>query len=103
MIAIDWDALMLGAAVGAGAGALFFAGLAVSVRMAMRRASRAPLLALSAGVRIAALLALAWGVSQTGGAPAAIGFGVGFLGARWLALALARSPAPLPRRLTPWS
>ena len=94
MIVLDWSMLAAGLILGAGAAALFFAGLAWSVSLALGRASPAPVLALSAIVRIAALLALGWAVAAWGGAVALVGFGVAFIAVRFVVLSRARPAAP---------
>ncbi|MCK9540042.1 ATP synthase subunit I [Dokdonella sp.] len=98
MNAIAWSAFGLGALAGLVAGGLFFAGLAFGLRLALGRPRPMPVLALSALLRIAALLAVGWLVSLAGGAAALAGYALAFLATRLAAVALAR-PAP-PRRDT---
>lgn len=100
MIGIDWTDLALGAAAGGLGGALFFLGLAFGMRRALRRANPAPLLILSAALRISALLALGWVVAQAGAAALA-GFALAFMAARQAAIAW--MPAPLGREAPSWS
>ena len=82
MIQIDWMAMMLGAGIGIIASALFFLGLAIGMRFALRSSSPIKLLSLSAALRIAGLLGVGWGVAQYGGAWAALGFGAAFFAIR---------------------
>ncbi len=96
MNGIDWAAFGWGTLAGVVAGTLFFAGLAFGLRLALRRARPTPVLALSALLRIAALLAVGWLVALDGGAAALAGYAAAFLATRFVAIALAR-PAP-PRR-----
>jgi hypothetical protein len=93
MIAFDWMALGLGAGLGLVAGAMFFAGLAWGVRVALRQARPGPVLLASAALRIAALLALGgWIAAQ--GASALAGFALAFLAVRVAIVALVRPAAP---------
>lgn len=86
---IDWIAFLLGVLAGSGAGALYFAGLAWSVRRALGRARPVTVLLASAGLRIALLLLAGWGAAQLGVA-ALEGFALAFLGLRAGVLAAAR-------------
>ena len=81
MIAFDWGAFGLGAGAGLLAGALFFAGLAFGIRLALRAA------------RPAAVLLLGWLVATQSGT-ALGGFALAFVMVRFVALALARRPLP---------
>ncbi|ABV92186.1 ATP synthase F0F1, subunit [Dinoroseobacter shibae DFL 12 = DSM 16493] len=94
MIGLDWTLTGLGAFLGVLAGAAFFAGLAWGMRIALRRARPAPVLLLSAGLRIAALLAVGYWVAGEGGTSMLLGFAGGFLVARVCILMLARRPVP---------
>ncbi|MFP7571386.1 ATP synthase subunit AtpR [Marivita sp. S2033] len=91
MIVLDWTLVGLGAAAGAVAAALFFAGLAYGLRLALRSDHATPVLLLSAAVRIAALLGVGWLVAGQG--PSALaGFVVAFLATRFGILVIARLP-----------
>ena len=92
MTGIDWAALLSGLAAGAAACTVFFAGLALGMRIALRAARPAAILLLSAGLRIALLLGIGWFVAQEG-IWAFVGYGVSFLLVRQIAIALARSRA----------
>lgn len=94
MTEIDWGALMIGLVVGTGVSALFFAGLAIGMRIAVRAARPTAVLLLSAGLRIALLLAVGWFVAQTGGW-AFFGFAASFLFMRHVAITFAH-PRPTP-------
>ena len=96
MIDIDWAALLLGLVVGAGASALFFAGLAQGMRIALGAARPVAALLLSAGLRIALLLAVGWLTAQTGGW-ALLGYAMSFLLVRFIAITFAR-PRPTKGR-----
>ena len=94
MTEIDWGALMFGLVVGTGVSALFFAGLAFGMRIALRAARPTAILLLSASLRIALLLAVGWFVVQTGGW-AFFGYAVSFLLVRYFAITFSR---PQPAR-----
>lgn len=94
MTGIDWGAFGLGTLAGVVAGTLYFAGLAFGLRLALRRSGPMPVLALSALLRIAALLAAGWLVALAGGAAALAGYAAAFLATRFAAIALARPAAP---------
>jgi hypothetical protein len=89
MIDIDGYALVLGLFVGAAVSALFFAGLAYGMRVAFGTDRPAVVLLVSAGLRIALLLAAGWFVAKTG-AWALGGFAVSFLLVRFVAISFAR-------------
>lgn len=86
---IDWIALALGMVAGSAVGALYFAGLAWSVRRALGRARPVAVLLPSAGLRIALLLLAGWGTAQLG-VVALAGFALAFLGLRVGVVAAAR-------------
>jgi hypothetical protein len=94
MMTFDWIALALGAAAGAVTAALFFAGLALGMRLALRASRPTATLLASSTLRIAGLLAAGWLVAGQGGAAALAGFALAFLVVRTLAIALARRPVP---------
>ena len=93
MTEIDWGALLLGLAAGAGVSALFFAGLAFGMRIALCAARPTVILLLSAGLRIGLLLAVGWFVVRTGGW-AFFGYAVPFFLIRHFAITFAR-PRPV--------
>ncbi|WP_323005759.1 ATP synthase subunit I [Pseudorhodobacter sp.] len=88
---LDWANLGFGAALGAVAAGLFFAGLAWSMRLALRAARPMPVLLISAALRIAALLAVGWLVAGQG-VWAFLGFALAFFLIRLGAISLARLP-----------
>lgn len=92
MIDIDWSILGLATLAGAMAGVLFFAGLALGMHLALRSASPTPVLLLSSGLRIAALLSICWLVAQSG-LVALTGFVLAFVAVRFAAITIARRPA----------
>jgi hypothetical protein len=92
MIDIDWSILGLGTLAGAMAGVLFFAGLALGMHLALRSAIPTPVLLLSSGLRIAALLSICWLVAQSG-LVALTGFVLAFVAVRFAAITIARRPA----------
>lgn len=92
MIAFEWSALVLGFATGAVMSTLFFAGLALGTRYALRNPSARPVLALSALVRIALFLGIGWVVVTQAGPWAFAGYGIAFLLTRRIATRMARVP-----------
>lgn len=92
MIVIDWSAVTLGLGIGAVASLLFFAGLSWGMRTALRMDNPVPALALSAALRIGALLAVGWGVAALSGPFALFGFALAFLTVRTLCIIGARWP-----------
>lgn len=96
-MSMDWDALLRGFFWGLPASALFFVGLAWSMRLALRSTQPAGLLLLSAASRIAVLLAIGYWVSASGDNvwPLA-GYALAFFLVRLLAIFRARMiPAPV--------
>ena len=91
MTAIDWTLLGYGAVAGAIASALFFAGLAWGMRLALRSGRPAPVLLASAAIRIALLLGAGAWIAAQGTWPLA-GFALAFLLMRFIILALFRRP-----------
>ncbi len=94
MSAVDWPSVVFGGAVGAVMGALFFVGLAVGMRWALRSETPVKLLSLSAALRIAALLGIGWLVVGQGGPWAAIGYALAFFVVRLIATTFARVGVP---------
>lgn len=95
MVTIDWPGAQMGFGVGVAMSALYFVGLAVTVRVALRSSRPNAMLLPSALARIALLLAVGWLVS--GGATrvwAFAGYGLAFFLVRFLATMLARAPHP---------
>ncbi|WP_299565305.1 ATP synthase subunit I [uncultured Sulfitobacter sp.] len=91
MTEVDWAAVAGGLAIGAVLSVLFFAGLKVGMRLALRTRTPVGFLALSAALRIAVLLAAGWGVVQQGGVWAFAGFALAFLVVRMGAITLVRA------------
>ncbi len=90
MISIDWPLFTFGLMAGTVAGALFFAGLAWGMQLALRTARPMAVLLPSAAIRIALLLAAgAWIASL--GAVALAGFAIAFLVLRLVMLAVLRA------------
>ncbi|SFT11038.1 N-ATPase, AtpR subunit [Sulfitobacter marinus] len=94
MSGIDWAPVLMGAAVGLALSTLFFAGLAIGMRQALRRENPVMMLALSAAIRISVLLAVGWLVLGQGGLWAAAGYALAFLLARLIATTFARMGIP---------
>ncbi|WP_281824862.1 ATP synthase subunit AtpR [Jannaschia rubra] len=87
---IDWTLFAMGALAGAAAAAAFFGGLAVGVRMALRRRRPMAVLLPSAAIRIALLLTFGWWVAGLG-AVALAGFALAFMVLRVVLLATVRA------------
>ncbi len=80
-----------GLAFGGVAGILFFAGLGLGVRIALKGARPGPILLVSAALRISLLLLSGWAVAQLG-LWSTVGFGVAFLAARYAIVIWVRAP-----------
>lgn len=93
MIVVDWTAVILGLGVGTVMGIVFFVGLAVGIRRALRTKNHIGILALSAAIRLAAFLGIGWVVVSQAGPWAGLGYGTAFLVVRFAATTLARSEA----------
>lgn len=94
MFDIEWGAVLAGLGIGAVTSLLFFAGLGIGMRLALRQERPVLILMLSSAVRIAALLGIGWAVATSLGAFALAGFALMFLVARTIAVALARAGVP---------
>jgi hypothetical protein len=94
MINVDWIALMQGLSAGTIMGTVFFTGLALGMRRALRTRNPIIILTLSAALRIAALLAVGWLVIVWGGPWAGLGYAIAFFATRFVATALVRAGAP---------
>ncbi len=92
MTELDWAAIGTGALLGALASALFFAGLAWGMRLALRRAHPTPVLLISAALRIGLLLVAGYWIAGQG-ATVLAGFVTGFLASRFCILLIVRRPA----------
>ncbi|MBW4935318.1 ATP synthase subunit I [Marinobacter sp. F4206] len=93
MITADWTAVYTGFWIGAVASTLFFAGLAVSVRWALRAGRPGMILLPSAAVRIALLLGVGWWVTGAGSDSwAFVGYVAAFFLVRLIATVIARLP-----------
>lgn len=93
---IDWGGMLLGLSIGVPVSALFFAGLAWGVRLALRSGQPQGWLLLSAALRIAILLGVGFwiAVSATDSWPLA-GYALGFFLVRLVVVLWARvSRAP---------
>jgi hypothetical protein len=94
MILVDWTAIVLGLAIGTVMSAVYFVGLAVGMRLALRTQSPIRILSVSAMLRIAALLGVGWVVVVQGGPWAALGYAIAFLAVRIVATIFARIDEP---------
>ncbi len=94
MMPFDWSNLLLGLAVGAGMSAVFFAGLGLGMRWALRSAKPVSLLFLSAALRISALLGVGWLVVKQGGPWSLLGYAGAFLIVRFVVTTVARVEPP---------
>jgi hypothetical protein len=91
MIAFDGFAFAIGLAIGAVVSGLFFAGLGLGMRYALRQRNPLPFLAVSAALRMAMLLVLGWAVATQAGAWALGGYALAFVITRFIATSLAKS------------
>ena len=87
---MDWIGFVAGIAIGLLASGLFFAGLGISVRLAMRSKRPGSLLLVSAGLRITLLLLAGWGATRIGLWSLA-GFAAGFLVVRLTTISWVRA------------
>lgn len=90
LASFDLSTFALGLLAGGIAAALFFAGLAWGMRLALRSARPLAVLLPSAALRIGLLLGAGWWVATLGGAVALAGFALAFLVARVALLAAVR-------------
>ena len=90
IVDIDWIAFAFGLLFGSTLAALFFAGLAWSVRIALRTARPMAVLLPSAAVRITVLLAAGWWMA-TYEVVALIGFVLAFVVLRFVLLTVMRT------------
>lgn len=90
MIPFDTSAVLLGLAIGAGVSGLFFAGLGLGMRLALRAPHPLPFLVLSAAIRMGVLLGLGWLVATQGGAWALAGYAAAFMLVRTAVTFIAR-------------
>ena len=94
MIAVHWDAVLLGLSLGLTVSVLFFAGLAWGMRVALRSTRAGAVLLLSAMCRIAVLLSTGyWVAASTGNAWSLAGYAIAFFLVRLLVVLSARAPA----------
>lgn len=93
----EWDAFALGLLGGSLASALFFGGLALGIRYALRAGRPARMLLLSAAVRIALLLGMAWWTAGQG-VSAVAGFALAFIALRYIVVAALRPRSGPERR-----
>ena len=89
MMAFDWNAVIFGLASGAVVSALFFAGLAFGMRMALRSARPIAVLVLSGALRIVALLGAGWFVVGQGGPWSLLGYAAAFFTTRFITTTIA--------------
>lgn len=94
MIPFEWSQILIGMGVGAAASALYFAGLAYGLRIALRTASPIRILSISATLRMAMLLCAGWIVTTQCGPWAFVGYGAAFFVVRFIATTVARIGAP---------
>ncbi len=91
MAGFDWSGFLLGALAGGALSALFFAGLAWGMKLALRRPNPTAILLPSAALRIAALLGGGWVVAALLGVAGAVGFGLAFIVLRTILVARLRT------------
>ena len=91
MTPFDWSAFLIGLLAGGALGALFFAGLAFGMTIALKRPHPAAILLPSAALRIAGLLSGSWLVASWLGLAGGVGLALGFFSVRTLVLTRARA------------
>lgn len=84
MMTFDWSSVVLGLAIGAMTSAVFFAGLAWGMRLALRSKKTVSVLVLSAAVRIFALIGIGSIVAGLGGVWSLLGYAVAFICMRFI-------------------
>ena len=94
MMSFDWTAVVLGLVIGAATSAVFFVGLRMAVRLAIRSTKPVALLVLSSVIRIAALIGIGWLVAQQGGPWPLMGYAAAFLIVRFIVTTIASVGAP---------
>ena len=94
MMAFEWNAVILGLAIGAVTSALFFAGLGLGMRLALKSAAPVAALMLSAVIRISVLLCVGWFVVGQGGPWSLVGYATAFIIVRLLTTTVARISIP---------
>jgi len=94
MMTFDWSAVGLGFVIGAITSAVFFVGLALGMRMALRSSRPVGVLMLSAVLRILTVLGIGWLVLEQAGAWSLLGYGGAFVSVRILATTLASIRTP---------
>jgi F1F0 ATPase subunit 2 len=94
MINVDWSLILSGLVAGTIMGTVFFTGLALGMRRALRTEHPIRILTLSAALRIAALVAVGWLVIAWGGPWAGLGCAIAFFATRFVATALVRAGVP---------
>ena len=91
VVQMDWNAMLLGLAVGVPVSVLFFVGLAWGMRLALRSQRSGSLLLLSAVCRIAMLLAIGfWITTSSPNAWPLAGYALAFFLVRMVAIFRAR-------------
>jgi hypothetical protein len=93
MMTIDWHAVITGFGAGVAVSILYFLGLALSVRLALRLTRPVSVLLPSAALRIGGLLAAGWWVTDGGTLGGAfVGYALAFFLVRFIATQVARHP-----------
>ena len=90
MIPFEWTQILIGLSVGTTISALYFAGLAYAMQIALRTKSPIRILSISATLRMAMLLGAGWIVTQQSGPWAFVGYAVAFFVVRFIATTVAR-------------
>ncbi len=90
---MNWNDVASGFAIGTLVSAIYFAGLALSVRIALGGSKAGLVLLISAALRILVFLLATWAIVQMG-VSSALGFAAAFLAVRFAAVMIARVSSP---------
>jgi hypothetical protein len=101
MTGLDWTALGLGLGIGMVFSAIFLAGLAYGIRLALRQNRPGRILLASGALRVALLLAAGWAIATHLGPAGALGYAAAFLVLR--TLVVGRIRAGLGAGVSEWS
>lgn len=94
MMSFDWGAVVVGLIFGTATSAVFFAGLGLGMRMALRSAKPVAVLMMSSTLRISGLLGIGWLAVGQGGPWSLLGYAAAFTAVRFVTTTVASVRAP---------